>query len=184
MTLRRISALATQSDHDRIAVVDAALVAQKSREAAANPRLREIHRFHATDDAALQRMVNALTPGTYVRPHRHRNPPKDESFVLLTGSMGLVVFRDDGGFLREDCVVLSRERGVLAVDVRAGCWHAILALEPATTVFEVKPGPYTATDDKDFAPFSPADSDPQATAYLRCVEDRFRMLTDLGPRPW
>lgn len=184
MKQRRISALATQSDHDRFAVVDAALLAQKSRDAASNPRLREIHRFHAHDAAPLQRMVNALTPGSYVTPHRHLNPPKDESFVLLTGSMGLVCFRDDGSFGREDCVVLDRDIGVLAVDVLAGCWHAVLALTPETTVFEVKPGPYAAVSDKDFAPFAPVEGDPAAPAYLRRLEDRFRTLMGLAPRAW
>lgn len=183
--LRRISPLATQSEHDRFAVVDAALLAQKSRDAAANARRREIHRFHAGDAAALHRMINAVQPGTYVRPHRHRNPPKDESFVLLTGRMGFICFKDDGSFDREDCVVLDRDAGVYALDAPAGGWHAILALVPDTTLFEVKPGPYSPVDDKDFAPFAPSGEDPDAAMrYLRATEDRFRTLMGLPGRDW
>jgi cupin fold WbuC family metalloprotein len=184
VSLRRISPLATQSQHDRFSVVDAALLAQKARDAAANPRKREIHRFHADDAATLQRMINAVQPGTYVRPHRHLTPPKDESFVLLTGCMGFISFRDDGSFGREDCAVLDRERGVMAVDALAGHWHAILALAVDTAVFEIKPGPYSPLSDKDFAPFAPADDDPAALDYLMATEDRFRQLTGLPPRGW
>jgi cupin fold WbuC family metalloprotein len=182
--LRRISPLATQSEHDRFAVVDAALLAQKVRDAAANPRKREIHRFHADDAAALHRMINAIQPGTYVRPHRHLSPAKDEAFVLLSGCMGFICFRDDGSFDREDCAVLDRETGVLAVDAPAGGWHAILALAPDTALFEIKPGPYSPMSDKDFAPFAPAENDPSALAYLMATENRFRALMGLPPRPW
>ncbi len=182
--LRRISPLATQSEHDRFAVVDGALLAQKARDAAANARRREIHRFHADDAETLHRMVNAIQPGSYVRPHRHLAPPKAEAFVLLTGSLGFIAFGEDGNFGREDCVVLDREAGVLAVDAPAGGWHAIVALAPDTAVFEVKPGPYSPMSDKDFAPWAPAETEARAMAYLAAVEDRFRNLMGLGPRPW
>lgn len=185
LALRRISPLATQSEHDRFAVVDAALLRQKSRDAAANARRREIHRFHADNAACLHRMINAVQPGTYVRPHRHLDPPKDEAFVLLTGRMGFICFKDDGSFDLSDCAVLDRDRGVYALDAPAGGWHAILALVPDTTLFEVKPGPYSPVSDKDFAPFAPDDTDPVAAqAYLRATEDRFRTLLGLPPRSW
>jgi len=173
-SLRRVSALATQADLHRFAVVDAGLVAQKARDAAANPRGREVHRFHADDAATLQRMVNALQPGTYVRPHRHLTPPKAEAFVVLSGCLGFIAFDDAGHFGREDCLVLDRDRGTFAVDVVAGTWHAIVALTPDTVVFEAKPGPYSPMSDKDFAPWAPAEGTPEAAAYLAAVEAQFR----------
>ena len=182
--LRRIAPGATESGHDRFAVVDAALLAAKAADARGNPRLRDMHRFHAANAENPQRMVNALQPGSYVRPHRHLSPAKSESFVLLAGSLGHVVFADDGSFTAEDCVILDRERGVLAIDVRPGLWHGIVALAPDTAVFEIKPGPYAPLDDKDFAPFAPAEGSPGATAYLAGLEDRFRALMGLSPRAW
>lgn len=182
--LRRISPLATQAEPTRFIVADAALLAQKARDAAVNPRKREIHRFHTDNAATLHRMINTLQPGSYVRPHRHLDPPKDESFVLLTGRMGFICFQDDGTFGPEDCAVLDRNTGVLALDAPAGGWHAILALAPDTALFEVKPGPYSRLSDKDFAPFAPAENDAAASAYLQAVEDRFREVMGLEPRGW
>lgn len=182
--LRRIGPGATESGHDRFAVVDAALLAAKAADARANARLRDMHRFHAADAENPHRMVNTLQPGSYVRPHRHLSPAKSESFVLLTGSLGHVVFADDGSFTAADCVVLDRARGVLAVDVRPGLWHAVLALVPDTAVFEIKPGPYAPLGDKDFAPFAPAEGSSGAAAYLAALEDRFRALAGLPPRAW
>lgn len=174
VSLRRLSPQATQAGAHRFAAVDAALVAQKARDAAVNPRGREIHRLHVEDAATLQRMLNAVQPGTYVRPHRHLAPPKAEAFILLSGSLGFVAFDDDGRFGPEDCLLLDRQRGAWAVDVTAGVWHAILALEPDTVVFEVKPGPYSPLSDKDFAPWAPAEGTAEAAAYLAAVETRFR----------
>ena len=174
VSLHRLSPQATEAGTHRFAVVDAALVAQKARDAAVNPRGREIHRFHTDDAASLQRMLNALQPGTYVRPHRHLTPPKAEAFIVLSGSLGFIAFDDAGRFDREDCLVLNRESGVWAVDVAAGTWHAILALEPDTVAFEVKPGPYSPMSDKDFAPWAPAEGTAAAAAYLAAVETRFR----------
>ena len=41
-----------------------------------SPRLRLNHNFH--DDLAdpINRMLNALEPGTYLQPHKHENPDK------------------------------------------------------------------------------------------------------------
>lgn len=184
VVLRRISPLATQAEPARFALVDAALLTQKSRDAAANARRREIHRFHTDDAARLHRMINAIQPGSYVRPHRHLESPTDESFVILTGKLGFICFKGDGSFDREDCAVLDRDAGVYALDVPAGGWHIILALVPDTTFFEVKPGPYSPICDKDFAAFAPADGDAAAMDYLRATEDRFRELMGLPAREW
>lgn len=184
VSLRRVAPQATQSEHDRFAVVDAALVRQKALDAAANPRKREIHRFHAADGESLHRMLNALQPGTYVRPHRHLTPPKAEAFVLLSGVLGFIAFDEAGHFGWEDCLVLDPAKGMFAVDVPAGTWHAIVALAPDTVVFEVKPGPYAPTSDKDFASWAPAEGTSEALPFLMATEDRLRAFLRLPPRPW
>jgi cupin fold WbuC family metalloprotein len=184
MTFKRISPVATQSEHKDWLALDAALLAQKAADAAASPRLREIHRLHAEDGESLHRMLNAIQPGSYVRPHRHLDPPKAEAFILLQGALGFVQFDDDGGVRRENCLLLDRERGALGVDAREGRFHAIFALAPDTVAFEVKPGPYSPVSDKDFASWAPAEGDARAKAYLMALEDRFRELFGLEPRLW
>jgi len=179
--VRRISPLATRSEHGRLAAVDRELLARKARDAAANPRRREIHCFHSGDDAALQRMLNALQPGTYCRPHRHLNPAKDEGFVVLSGRAGVAVFEEDGRLDDANLALLDQAAGALAADVRAGAWHALVCLAPDTVLYEVKNGPYSPVDDKDFAPWSPAPDTAAATAWVEALAARFRArfgLTD------
>lgn len=172
--MRRLSPLATVSDHaavDRPAAIDAALVRAVCRNARANPRLREIHRFHADDEAPLQRMLNAIQPGSYVRPHRHLDPPKDEGFLILSGRCGVVTFDDAGAVVER--LVLDRAAHSLGCDIPAGVWHSLVALATDTCLYEVKPGPYAAASDKDFPAWAPAADDAEAAAYLAGLERAF-----------
>jgi cupin fold WbuC family metalloprotein len=173
-TLERLSSLATISRHEKAFAVTADVIHTKAAEAKSNPRKREILVLHRGDQDPLQRMLNALQPGSYVRPHRHRHPAKAESLVLLSGSLGFVPFFEDGTPDRENFVLLDKTRGVLAVDFREGLWHTIFALEPDTVVFEVKPGPYDPATDKEFAPWSPTENTSDAASYLLSLEKMFR----------
>jgi cupin fold WbuC family metalloprotein len=129
-----------------------------------SPRKRIIQRLHGPDNAPLQRMLNAMQPGSYLRPHRHQHPPKAETFVMLTGAVRYISFDDQGTITQ----VLDMRAGstVFGVDIEPGVWHSLMVLEPDSVVFETKNGPYEQTSDKDFAPWSPAEGDPETSAYL------------------
>ena len=141
---------------------------QLSRQAAQGERLRKNHNLHDSYDDPCQRLFNAIEPGTYIRPHRHTTPPKSETFVVVRGALALVLF-DDSGAIRE-VIGLSDRGDALAVDLPPGEWHAVVSLAPGTIFFETKPGPYQPLDDKDFAPWAPAEGAPQAQSYLAQLE--------------
>jgi cupin fold WbuC family metalloprotein len=129
-----------------------------------SPRLRIIQPLHKSDDAILQRMFNVMQPGTYIRPHWHRDPPKDESLVVLQGAIAVFVF-SDGGEVR-DVVRLAAGAPVFGVDFAAGVCHSFVVLAPDTVVFEVKSGPYVRLTDKDFASWAPAEGDDDVGAFM------------------
>lgn len=194
----RISPAATKSCHEAAAFLDRDLVERKAYDARRSPRRRDIHVFHQGDDDPLQRMLNALQPGSYIRPHRHFDPPKSESLILLQGMLGYASFRDDGTPQDDNFLLIDLDRGVLGCDIRPGVWHTIFALVPDTVIFEVKPGPYSPANDKDFAPWAPEEfilcardqSLPAPgrslapAAFLARIEDAFRRLWGLPPRAW
>ena len=174
MHLHRISPAATLSQHRVVTAIDQALIDQKAQDARESLRQRDIHVLHTGDEDTLQRMLNAMQPGTYVTPHRHLTIPKAEGLLVLQGSLGFVRFEDDGRYDEQNFIHVDPRRGVFGVDYRAGVWHTFVVLEPDTVVFEVKPGPYDAATDKEFAPWAPAEGDAAATDYLRTLERRFR----------
>ena len=133
-------------------LVDTTLFEKVSGQAKAGRRLRANFNLHPTLQDPVQRFLNAMEPGTYVRPHRH---PGDrwELFLALQGALAVLVF-DDGG-VALDRVELREDGPVRAVEVPPGAWHTVASLEPGSVLFELKPGPYLPLTDKDFAPWAP-----------------------------
>lgn len=120
--------------------------------------------FHRGPEDRVHRMLNALQVGTYVRPHRHRSPPKPEAWIVLRGELLFVTFFDDGEI--DDALTLSADGEHFGVDLVPGRYHTLAALKPDTVIYEVKSGPYDPKDDKEFAPWSPEEDSEDASAYL------------------
>ena len=136
-----------------------------------SPRKRVIQPFHKTEADALHRFLNAVQPDSYVRPHRHLDPPKPEAWIILRGRAAFFTFEDDGRV--RDQIELSPTGDIFGVDLVPGVWHTFFALEPDTLIFEVKTGPYVRASDKAFAPWAPAEGAPGAEAYMRGLLDGF-----------
>lgn len=138
---------------------------QKAIEASrSNPRKRVILPLHKTPDASLHRMLNAIQPGSYIRPHRHLHPPKPESILVLQGAILCLVFGLHGEV--QEIMTLTAGGREFGFDSEPGVYHTFLALSADTVVFEAKPGPYEPATDKDFAPWAPAEDNADAPSYL------------------
>jgi cupin fold WbuC family metalloprotein len=148
-----------------IQLIDHKLLDDVRLRARQSNRLRANHNFHSSYDENPQRFLNAMIRGTYVRPHRHARP-RPESLLMLSGELAYLIFRDDGTI--ESTTILGRD--ALGIDVPAGLWHTGVAITPEVVCYEVKPGPYLPETDKEFAPWAPAEGDPEATEYLRKLE--------------
>jgi cupin fold WbuC family metalloprotein len=151
-----------------IQVLDSALFSELVERAERSPRRRTNHNFHRTMEENPHRFLNVMLRGTYVTPHRHLDPPKSESFLVLSGEMAFFAFDDNGSIIRQ--VLLGRDP--VGVDIQPGVWHTLVVLSEQAVCFEVKPGPYSAANDKDFAPWAPRESDPGAAVYLAALVSR------------
>jgi cupin fold WbuC family metalloprotein len=128
-----------------------------------SPRLRMNYNFHETFADNPHRFLNAICRGSYCPPHRHVTPPKSETFVVLTGVIAFLLFDCEGSVI--GCHRLG-ENGLYGIDVEPGQYHSIVVLSEQAVCFEVKPGPYTPSADKDFAPWAPREGDSDAGTYL------------------
>ena len=77
-------------------VMDAALFRALIESARQSPRLRTNHNFHTSMEDNPHRFLNVMVRGTYIAPHRHRDPPKSESFLVLEGKLAFFTFDDAG----------------------------------------------------------------------------------------
>lgn len=151
-------------------IVTIELLHQLSEAARLSPRLRRNHNLHPADESRCHRLLNAIEPASYIRPHRHLDPEKDEAFILMQGRLGVILFSDTGDVT--ETVTLSCLEGILAADVPAGMYHTAVSLEPGTVFFETKAGPYLPLGEAEAAAWAPAEGDTAAAEYL----EQLRML--------
>jgi len=147
---------------DAIQLLDSNLTRALIERAQRSPRLRTNHNFHASMEENPHRFLNVMVRGTYIAPHRHLDPPKAESFLVLEGELAFFTFDDSGAVATTH--ILGRDP--LGIDIIPGVWHTLAVLTPHAVCYEVKPGPYSAANDKDFANWAPREGDPGAPSYL------------------
>lgn len=152
-------------------VVTTELLRQVADEASCSPRLRKNHNIHPSDESRCHRLLNAIEPESYIRPHRHLDPEKDEAFILMSGRLGIIIFGDDGSVA--EAVELCRDKGNLAADIPHGIYHTAVSLESGTVFYEAKAGPYLPLTDAEKADWAPADDDAVAEAYLEKLRGFF-----------
>ena len=152
-------------------IVDTAVLDGLTLEAKLLPRLRKNHNLHAGDASSCHRLFNAIEPGSYIRPHRHLDPQKDETFVLIRGVLGIVLFDEAGGMTER--VLLSAANGTVAADIPHGVFHGALALESGTVFFEAKAGPYLPLSAEEKGAFAPEEGSAEAAGYLERLRGLF-----------
>jgi cupin fold WbuC family metalloprotein len=145
-----------------------------SNRAKESARKRMIHNFHDSLDERVHRMLNALELGTYVQPHKHETPDKTEAFIILKGKVLVVIFNDNGEI--KEFVLLSAKDGNFGIEIPPRVWHSLIAMEEGSVIYEVKDGPYSVTNDKDFAPWAPREGDANCTEYINSVLKRCKLL--------
>jgi len=135
--------------------------------AMASPRHRAIVRYHEHEEA-IQRMLNAVEPESYVRPHRHADPAKLEVFLALRGR-GRVV--DEAGAVTS-VVTMAAHGPTWGVEIPAGVWHSLIVDEPGTVLYEVIEGAYTPSTHKDYADWAPPEGSEEGQAFLAALRVR------------
>ena len=156
---------------DSPVLIDEGLMSEAVAMSRRSPRGRIILPLHNSDQATLHRMLNAIQPGSYVQPHRHSNPPKAESIVVLQGGIHFIIFDDRGKIVRNFALAAGSAR--FGVDLDSDIYHTFFATSADTVLFEVKPGPYLPASDKDFAAWAPEENSDSASSYL---ENLYRLL--------
>ena len=138
-------------------IINKQLLDETSERAKQSPRLRMNYNFHEQLDDPVNRLLNAMEPDTYIRPHRHLNPDKDEIFLLLRGKAMLFIFDNDGNITEK--LLLDPLAGSYGAEIKPGIWQSLLVLESGTVIYEVKPGPFAPLHPENMAPWSPEPDD-------------------------
>ena len=123
-----------------------ALLDKLTEEAKASPRLRMNMDLRNSAEDQSQRMLNAIEPGSPLPIHRHQKT--SETVVCLRGRL-VWEFYDELERTCTDAVELTPNGTVVALNVPAGAWHTVRALESGSVILEMKDGAYEPLSDAD-----------------------------------
>lgn len=129
--------------------IDSALLDGLTEQAKASERLRMNLDLRTSNADTSQRMLNAIEPGSVIPIHRHCST--SETFVVLRGRV-VEEFYDDAGICYERVEVVPCGP-VCALNIPAGTWHTLRALESGTVILEMKDGAYEPIQECDILRF-------------------------------
>jgi cupin fold WbuC family metalloprotein len=153
-----------------ITAVNRADVAELKALAARNPRKRVRLCAHHRPGDKLHEMLIVHERSAYVRPHKH--PGKSESVHIVEGQVEIVVFDDAGAITRVLELGEPATGRIFYYRMAEPAFHTLIVRSEVLVFHETTDGPFNRADTV-FAPWAPADADPEAvSAFLSALENK------------
>lgn len=118
---------------------------QISQMASSSCRLRMNYNLHESFSDQVQRMFNALEPGTEIPIARH--PNSSETLIMLIGKLRVLIYNDNKDIIED--VIIAPNTENFGYHIPKGTWHKVESLEPGTICFETREGPYEPVAEED-----------------------------------
>ncbi len=128
-------------------------------------RKRCAYNLHQSLNENAQRVVIAMQPGSYVRPHLHQEPQPYELCIVLQGCIDMLLFDEQGHLLQR--LKLAAGSTQCAVELTAGQYHSLVVTEAGAVFIEVKQGPFDPAAPRYFADWAPDEQDADASHYYQ-----------------
>lgn len=116
-----------------------ALLDELTAKAKESPRLRMNLDLRNSENDSSQRMLNAIEPGSPLPIHRHQKT--SETVVCLRGRL-VWEYYDELERICTETIELTPNGPVVALNIPAGQWHTVRALESGSCILEMKEGAY------------------------------------------
>ena len=127
-------------------VITQARLDNLTAQAKASPRLRCNLDLRNSPEDGSQRMLNAIEPGSPLPIHRHKYT--SETVVCLRGRI-VEEFYDELERICTDRIELTPGGPNFLVNVPAGQWHTVRALESGSVLLECKDGMWEPLGEED-----------------------------------
>ena len=127
-------------------IITQQILDQLTEQAKASPRLRMNMDLRNSPEDQSQRMLNAIEPGSVLPIHRHQKT--SETVVCLRGRL-VWEYYDELERICTETIELTPNGPVVALNIPAGQWHTVRALESGSCILEMKNGSYEPLSDAD-----------------------------------
>ena len=125
--------------------IDKTILDELTAKAKTSDRLRMNLDMRTSSNDTSQRMLNAVEPGTIVPIHRHCFTV--ETVIIVRGKVKEIFYDDNGNVTEEVLMEVGGECPM--VQIPAGMWHTIEALESGSVIFEAKDGAFAPLSEED-----------------------------------
>ena len=119
--------------------IDNALLDSLTEQAKCSARLRMSYDLRNSEADLSQRMLNVVEPGSVIPIHRHQKT--SETMVILRGRV-VVELYDELERICSAAYEVYPGGDIYALNIPAGAWHTLRALESGTVILEMKDGAY------------------------------------------
>ena len=127
-------------------IIDQHILDDLTAQAKASPRQRMNLDLRNSPSDGSQRMLNAIEPGSPLPIHRHRHT--SETVVVLRGRL-VWEYYDEVELRCTERIEVCPNGPVVVLNIPAGRWHTVRALESGSVLLEMKEGGYEALGEKD-----------------------------------
>lgn len=128
-------------------------------------RKRAHHNIHSSHEEAVQKVLICLLHDTYIPPHYHRHSYQSELFIVLEGTIKLIVFDKKGDV--EDVFLLGKEYNSSMIEIQSNTIHTVICESKEAFILEVKQGPFIENDCKEFPSWSILENDIEMKNFLK-----------------
>lgn len=128
-----------------MAILSSTILDETTEKAKLSPRLRMNYNLHESYEDSVQRMFNALEPGTKVPIARH--PKSAETLIVLRGKLRVLFYNDNKEIILNEVIASNTDN--IGVHIPKGTWHRVESLESGTVCFETREGPYSPVSEED-----------------------------------
>lgn len=121
------------------------VIIKVSEKAKKSARLRMNYNLHESSRDIVQRMFNAIEPGSIIPIARHQKC--NETLILIQGKLRVLIYNNQKGIIED--VILDNTVGNIGYHIPKGVWHTVESLEKGTVLFETREGPYEPVKPED-----------------------------------
>jgi cupin fold WbuC family metalloprotein len=119
---------------------------------------------HPSTDDLLHEMIIAITPSSYICPHKH--PGKSEAFHIIEGEVDVIIFDDSGEITGVISLGAKGGRHPFYYRMSTALFHALIVRSDLLVMHEITNGPFRPGDTV-YASFAPDELDAQAAKIFQ-----------------
>jgi len=141
-----------------------------TKQALESPRRRHAKILHQPG-AFNNQVFNCICRDSYMQPHLHPGCEKIEEINLISGSLSVIFFDNQGQLLDRKKL---NENGDIYIKIPAYTWHTYVVNSAICVTFETMEGVYDQNTWKKMAPWAPKETSSEKKEYLEKLKNSIK----------